>query len=100
MTTLQELYYNPKTGLISANKLYKKAKELNLNVTHKDIDRKCEFSGLKRVHKNITKENKEKGMNHFSIINNTQTRTFNKTCWSGMNLNNNVFYPKGHCNIL
>lgn len=34
---LKKLYYNPETGLQSADKLYRKAKELGLNVTHKQI---------------------------------------------------------------
>ena len=35
---LDELFYNPKTGLTSANKLYKKAKELGLKYSHKQIE--------------------------------------------------------------
>jgi hypothetical protein len=60
----------------------------------------CEFSGLKKKHKTLTIADKEKGINHFSIINNTQTRTFNKTDWKGFNLSQNIFYPKGYCSVL
>ena len=31
MLKLKELFYNPKTGLVNSEKLYKKTKELNLN---------------------------------------------------------------------
>ncbi len=60
-----------------------------------DIDRVCKFSGLKKKHKTLTYADKEKGVKHFSIVNNTQTRTFNKSNWSGFNLIDNIFYPKG-----
>ena len=54
-----------------------------------------EFSGLKKKHINLTKDDINKGVPLFSIVNNTQTRTFNKTEWCGMVLNDNNFYPKG-----
>jgi len=69
------------------------------DMTNNDINRVCEFSGLKKKHKTLTYADKEKGVNHFSIVNNTQTRTFNKSDWSGFNLLQNIFYPKGYCNV-
>jgi len=37
MTSLSELYYNPKSGFLSEDKLYRKAKENGIKVTHKII---------------------------------------------------------------
>ena len=65
-----------------------------------DVNRVCEFSGLKKKHKTLTYADKEIGIKHFSIVNNEQTRTFNKSNWSGFNLIENIFYPKGYSNIL
>jgi len=39
MTTLYELYYNPKTGFQSAEKLYQKAKQADLDVSFGDVKR-------------------------------------------------------------
>jgi len=69
------------------------------DMTNNDINRVCEFSGLKKKHKTLTYADKEKGVNNFSIVNNTQTRIFNKCDWSGFNLSQNIFYPKGYCNV-
>ena len=38
----------------------------------------------------------EKGVKLFSIVNNTQTRTFMKSEWKGMELVDNKYYPKGY----
>ncbi len=35
---LEELFYNPKIGLTSTNKIYLKAKELGFKYTHKKIE--------------------------------------------------------------
>jgi hypothetical protein len=63
---------------------------------YKDEEQKVEFSGLRKKHTNLTKGDIEKGVKLFSIVNNTQTRTFMKSEWSGMNLINNHYYPKGY----
>ncbi len=57
-----------------------------------------EFDGLKRKHKSLTKDDKSKGITHFSIVNNHQKRTINKTDWQGMNLKQQYF-PHGFTNI-
>ncbi len=57
-----------------------------------------EFDGLKRNHKSLTKDDKSKGIGHFSIVNSHQKRTMNKTCWQGMNFENNEYYPHGYTN--
>ncbi len=60
-----------------------------------------EFDGLKKIHKSMTHKQKENGLTHFSIVNSHQTRTFNKNTWTGFDLVNGVWYPKGfsHINI-
>ncbi|NBU98141.1 MAG: sensor histidine kinase [Spirochaetia bacterium] len=52
---------------------------------YKDI-KPVEFSGLKKKHTSLTKADIEKGVSFFSIVNNTQKRTFNKTEYSKMTL--------------
>ena len=58
-----------------------------------------EFSGLKKKHINLTRADVKNEVPFFSIVNNTQTRTFNKTEWCGMVLDDNNFYPKGYNKI-
>jgi len=54
------------------------------------------FDGLQRKHKNLTRKDKEQGVTNFSIINTHQSRTMNKTSWSGMILKDNQYYPYGY----
>lgn len=63
---------------------------------HKDQPQQVEFKGLKKKHKNLTKGDVEKGVKHFSIVNNTQTRTFNKSAWGGMTFKNGEWFPHGY----
>ena len=63
---------------------------------YKDEEQKVEFSGLRKKHINLTKGDIEKGVKLFSIVNNTQTRTFMKSEWKGMELVDNKYYPKGY----
>jgi len=74
---------------------YEKLLNKNLYDNYKTSD-PIQFSGLRRKHKSLTKSDITNGVNHFSIVNNTQTRTFMKSEWSGMNLINNHYYPKGY----
>jgi hypothetical protein len=67
-------------------------KELNYE---DDQGQAIEFSGLKKKIK-LTKGDVEKGVGHFSVCNNTQTRTFMKNQWSGMVLHENQYYPQGY----
>ena len=55
-----------------------------------------EFDGLKKVHKRVTSKQKTDGVSNFSIINNHQSRTFNKSTWSGFDLRDGKFYPKNY----
>jgi hypothetical protein len=50
---------------------------------------------LKKINKFVSKEMKNKGIENFSIINNTQTKNFMKSDWKGFDLINNQYYPKG-----
>jgi hypothetical protein len=51
------------------------------------------FDGLQKKHKNLTAADVEAGVDHFSIVNRQQKRTFNKSQWRGMNLVNGEWYP-------
>ena len=53
---------------------------------YKNKEQIVEFSGLRKKHTNLTKEDIEKGVKLFSIVNNTQTRTFMKSERKGMDL--------------
>ena len=59
-------------------------------------EQKCEFSGLKKINTKVSKKNEELGINHFSIINNTQIKIFMKTEWQGFDIQDNQYYPKGY----
>lgn len=95
-------YINNKNELYTDDKAIMKCKSIPhkcLNHTmyeiYKDIE-PVKFSSLKKKHTSLTKADIEKGVSFFSIVNNTQKRTFNKTEWAGMNFINNCFYPKGY----
>ena len=81
--------YIDNTGMIKEND--------NAVMKSKGIPKKClkneyymeeygevEFSSLQKKHKNLTQADKEAGVKNFSVINKTQTRTFNKNNWQGM----------------
>jgi hypothetical protein len=65
---------------------------------YKETEQIVEFSGLRKKHLNLTKADVKKNVPLFSIVNNTQTRTFMKNDWQGMALIENNFYPKGYEN--
>lgn len=65
-----------------------------------ELKEELSFTGLKKKHKTLTKSDVEQGIKNFSIVNSTQTRTFNKSDWKGMQLIDNQFYPKGYKNNL
>jgi hypothetical protein len=76
---------------------YKKLLTAELyDMENKNVDRKCTFSGLRKKHINLTKHDKEINLNHFSIVNNVQTREFMKNEWTGMIFKDNLYYPKGY----
>ena len=95
-------YIDNKNDIYDKNKATTKGKGipkkcLNYNMynNYKDKEQKVEFSGLRKKHINLTKADITKGVHLFSIVNNTQTRTFMKSEWKGMDLINNKYYPKG-----
>ena len=55
-----------------------------------------EFDGLKRKHKPLTKDDKSKGISHFSIVNNHQKRTMTESIWHGMDFKTNEYFPYGY----
>ena len=71
---------------------------LTYDMYHKyeDEEQIVEFSGLKRKHKNLTKSDINNKVDYFSIVNNSQTRTFMKNNWEGFKLVGNLYYPKGY----
>ena len=62
---------------------------------YKTEELKCSFSGLKKVHKTLTKKQEEKGVNRFNIINVTENKTFMKTDYDKMKLVDQFYFPKG-----
>lgn len=63
------------------------------NCKEEDETNVIKFNGLKRKHKTLTMADKDNGVDHFSIVNVTQTRTFMKSDWEGMNFCDNQWYP-------
>jgi hypothetical protein len=56
-----------------------------------------EFTTFKKVHKTVTRKEKEKGISNFNIYISDSKRTFNKTIWSAFELHeNNYWLPKGY----
>lgn len=55
-----------------------------------------EWTGMKKVNKRISKNDKANGVEHFQIKKQTYSRTFYKNKWSGMTFNNNHYYPFGY----
>jgi hypothetical protein len=54
------------------------------------------FDSLKKKHKTLTNADVEKGVGHFSIVNCSQKRTFNKSSWAGMTYIDGEWYPKNY----
>ena len=52
-----------------------------------------EWTGLKKINKRLTKDDKEAKIPFFSIQEKKYKRTFYKNEWKGMNLKDGVFYP-------
>ena len=84
-------------GTVKAKGIPKKCLNYEMyDESNTEINRIVEFSGLRRKHTKLTKADKDNNVPFFSIVNNTQTRTFCKTSWSGMHLHENRFYPYGY----
>lgn len=88
--------YDKDNGTMKGKGIPKKCLKPDMYDTYKDNNEPVEFSGLRRKHKNLTKKDLDNGVKHFSIVNNTQKRTFMKSDWTGMDLIDNKYYPKGY----
>ncbi len=83
-------------GTMKSKGIPKKCLKFDMYENYENEKQICKFSGLKRIHKRITSKQREIGIHHFSIINNTQTRTFMAKNWDGFDFKDNQFYPKGY----
>ena len=88
--------YDKDKGTKKGKGIPKKCLNNNMYNDYKNKEQIVEFSGLRKKHTNLTKGDIEKGVKLFSIVNNTQTRTFMKSEWKGMDLVDNKYYPKGY----
>ena len=88
--------YDKDNGTKKGKGIPKKCLNNNMYNDYKNKEQIVEFSGLRKKHTNLTKGDIEKGVKLFSIVNNTQTRTFMKSEWKGMDLIDNKYYPKGY----
>ena len=90
--------YDKDKGTTKGKGIPKKCLNHSMYNNYKNEEQIVEFSGLRKKHVNLTKADIVKGVHLFSIVNNTQSRTFMKTEWKGMDLINNKYYPKGYNN--
>ena len=77
---------------------YNKEQVLKPEFYDDDKSHTCQFSGLKRKHKSLTKADRENNAPNFCVVNTIVKRDFNKNPWKGMVLRDNQFCPKG-CDI-
>jgi len=54
------------------------------------------IDSLRKKNKKLTKQDKEDGVQHFTIVNNEMERTFMKSEWNGMIYKDGEYYPKGY----
>jgi hypothetical protein len=87
--------YDKNKGTKKGKGIPKKCLEFNMYSDYKEKEQQITFSGLRKKNINLTKADIKNGVGLFSIVNNTQTRTFMKSEWKGMDLIDNKFYPKG-----
>ncbi len=94
-------YINNKNEVRDANNCVMKAKGIPSRCLKSEfydtLDPKIvSFSGLKKKHLNLTKADQEKEIKYFSIVNSSQTRTFMKNSWKGMDFINGEWVPFGY----
>jgi len=87
--------YDKENGAMKAKGIPKRCLDYKIYDDYETRD-PVKFSGLRRKHLNLTKADIKNGVNLFSIVNNTQQRTFNKTNWGGMILKDNKYFPHGY----
>jgi hypothetical protein len=71
-------------------------KVLRADLYKEELTEELSFDSLKKKHKTLTNADVEKGVGHFSIVNCTQKRTFNKSSWKGMDFVNGEWFPKNY----
>ena len=57
---------------------------------------KAKWKGMKKINKRISKNDRESGVEHWSIKQENYSRTFYKNEWQHMNFVDNHFLPFGH----
>ena len=67
---LDQLYYDPKIGFESDDKLYKKAHEINDHITHEDVDEFLDEQTVPQVTKPLDRENEFDTIESPSVRNN------------------------------
>jgi hypothetical protein len=71
-------------------------KELKAKLYKNEQKEELSFTSLRKKHNKLTSKDEEKGVNHFSIIQTIQKRTFNNSSWEGMVFVNNEWYPHNY----
>jgi hypothetical protein len=90
-------YYITQAGDIGITMKCKGIPKKALKVNHYcELGQKIEFFGMKKKTSKLTKADEEKGVPMFSVVNNTQTRTFAANEWKNMIFKDNEFYPIGY----
>jgi hypothetical protein len=85
-----------KDAVMKCKGIPQKCLNADMYSNYQDEDVKCEFSGLKKVHKSISKKQKDQGVEHFSIVNQTQIKTFMASEWEGFDLVDGSYVPQGY----
>ena len=68
---------------------------LQLEWFENETPAEVEWSGLKKINKNVSKNDRANGVTHWSIKTQEYRRTFYKNCWKGMDSIGNDFLPFG-----
>ena len=63
---------------------------------HLDQPQPASWTGMKKVHKTISKNDRASGVTNFTIKKQEYNRTFNKQQWKGMMLKDGMFFPFGY----
>ena len=69
---IKDLYYNAKTGYVSADKLWKKAKELGINITKKQVSDFLNKQYSEQITKQLKRPKKYSTIVSPSVLNNFQ----------------------------
>lgn len=92
-------YINNKNEIGSTNKTKGIPKKLlKNNMFLKEQTKTVDMECLKKINKRISKQQQGKGITPFSIVQENNTRTFNKNTWNGMlfNAEKQIWLPLGY----